>query len=186
MHTSYFRVLNGNYYFYLLGKDGEPILNKRIIVDIYNSFLTQPVKFDLKTDNEGKVCLGNISEYTEIEKITCTESYSCSSSIQIKNRVNNLARTLPSKFTILEGEDLILPSYTPNSVITRELYSLYKYQKENFGNIKTSNILSECFDNISADKESEYRLVISDLKYGYYKFVYYETEKIREVEIEVC
>jgi hypothetical protein len=62
-YDCYFRKFKGEYYYYLLGKNGEPITGATISFTFeHNVFNIKPKDLMLDTDQDGKINLGHLSD----------------------------------------------------------------------------------------------------------------------------
>ena len=66
-YESYFRKLKGNYYYYILGKNGEPLSDINVSFTFYHSFYaTKEVSVTLNSDDDGKINLGPLKDIRSV------------------------------------------------------------------------------------------------------------------------
>ena len=157
---NYLRRINGEYYFYLLGKSGEPIANADIDSISLGSIVADEKIYreEFKTDKEGKVKLGKLDEivYVDISGNKGNKNFSSRYNLPYQNEMF----FYPNDIHILEGEDIKLPF--PHSMFNSGWLSLIKYQN----NVENIHSL---FDSIEYHKKDGFEfgeILINNLEAG--------------------
>lgn len=168
---------NNNSYLQVLGKNGEPkqkIYLKIISTHILNCF-TLP-EINLTTDDNGIVCLGNISDYCSNISVSFFyygDSITKKFDLQFKENYN-----YPEKLDLLENEEIQLPlkrSTFPTENHTLDFYvALLKHNKNDRNNIiadlsKDSSFLDYKPYQDSTDNSG--KIIIKNLTAGNYKLL---------------
>ncbi|CDW90653.1 UNKNOWN [Stylonychia lemnae] len=161
MIDAYLRKENGEYFIYVLGKNGEP--KPKVSVNLMMMSLVLMKRgernFTLITDANGVIKLGHLKKIMLIEM--SISAYGITKMIFINNLTQNL--TYPSRVDTVEGEDLEFP------VLFK------KKARKNFSLLKRSectSILEDYFDKtefISQNGEKDYNLIkLKNLPDGQY------------------
>lgn len=124
-----------------------------------------------ETDSEGKVKLGDLEKYDQIEQVRVSRE-ACGSwfNLCLTKQLNSIGSEINKSFTIVEGEDLLLPTNIDNQRIEPKLYNIQKYKSDG----KTFEKLA--FEKIKPDPDSPYRLLLSGLDHGFYRFTYFNLD----------
>ena len=154
---SYLRKYNGEYYFYLLGKAGEPIPNAEIEKLYLKSLVMDSKTYEdeFATDKKGMIKLGSLKEIVYLEINGSKNGKSFYSSWNLPHEEETFF--YQNNLDYLEGEDVILPFphdmfnsgcvsvlkfNQNNSIISNHFYSIEYQRKEGhaFGNIILKNL----------------------------------------------
>lgn len=161
-YDDYLRKLNGEYYYYLLGKNGEPIEGASIYVNLSHALQTAAIISGTAiTDEEGKVNLGALENITRIDiSLNQTNMLLYRSEWTLPQKSESVV--YPSSLNILEDEVIEIPF--PGGKFNSNTFALTRYNSQ-------GNIIEELFDKASLEKDEEfgcYNVAIRDLEFGHY------------------
>jgi len=157
---TYLRRINGEYYFYVLGKAGEPIVNAEI-----EKLELTPLVSDKKvyieefaTDRDGKVKLGTLKEIVRINisGFKNDKRFNFTWNLPYENE----SFQFPYSLHFLEGEEIILPypheMFNSGNISLMKVNSLTKPIKNLFGSIEYKRKEGHEYGDI----------ILRDLEYG--------------------
>ena len=160
---AYLRRYKGDYYYYALGKNGEPLRNVLVKFKILHSVHTSVnASFSLSTNFEGKVDLGPLTEVAQIISSFPSEYGNCSRSWNIK-QLEEL-HNYPNSIEVLEDEQIEIP--VDWKVLSPSNFSLYKVWAGSM------NTIENWYDKLSLNWEDDQisgTLSINGLSKGVYK-----------------
>ena len=155
---------------YLLGKNGEPKANVPISFLFRNKFSPNQIHQKLQTDKEGKVSLGKLEEITRVE--ATISQHGDIVSFQRQWNVNNLKTiNYPSHIRICEGDQVVLPLL--HNELNRHKFSFCE-------ELEDGTILHNLLSYLKIDKR---KLVISDLKEGFYKLFLKDIDQVISITV---
>jgi hypothetical protein len=165
------RFTNGNYFLHLLGKNGEPLPGKVMVINTRSRYLVhahQPAT-ELKTDQNGVINLGPLVGITAIDA-----SFQNSGLDRMTWTLDNEKDTIhiQNSYQICLGEDLVLPSL--NKKLSKATHHLCQYTSKGF------SLMSDAFD---CAKESGSSFVLTFNKPGLYIFKYLELDINVEITV---
>lgn len=182
-YNTYLKQSREGYTVQFLGMNGEPYPDYNVIVAATSRFGSiSGVNFniELKTDNNGEVHLGKLENITRIT-VSLRNSpgtrtpTSKSFILQHSERLNSL----PCEFSIVEGEDLLLPAANleNSGEFNSQNYSLVKMDTANtfiIGDFR------QCIHN-----DNNQMITLSDLKEGNYSLRYLNEHAQKVINITV-
>jgi hypothetical protein len=105
----YLRRINGEYFFFLYDKAGEPIKSAEIDTITINSLVSGSKTYsdEFETDKEGKIKLGSLEEvcWITISGKKEDKSFSCNYNLPYENE----SYYFPYEMQYLEGEEILIP-----------------------------------------------------------------------------
>ena len=107
-YDCYLRRYKGDYYFYVLGKNGEPLSDVNVNCTFYHRLITnKQALVSLTTDDDGKFKLGPLNDISSVN----TNFSGPNGNISETYNINTLSEQvcLPDKLNILEDEEVELP-----------------------------------------------------------------------------
>ncbi|CAI2372903.1 unnamed protein product [Moneuplotes crassus] len=175
---SHLRKYKGEYYFYLLGKAGEPVPNAEIeLIQIKTMVTDNKIYYDeFVTDKDGCIKLGNLKEVVNI-RITGNKN---NVSFQRDWNLPYLDEKFyyPDTLDYLEGEDILLPY--PHDMFNSGCIVVAKVDRQNGSAIKN------CFDSIEYQRKEGHDfgdILIKGLEPGKYVVGFKKLEK--EIQLSV-
>lgn len=169
-YEDYLRKLNGEYHYYVLGKNGEPIEGLSINVNLTHALQSSTtINGTAITDKDGKVNLGALEDITRISVaiggasgfIGTNAYFNGNSEWVIPQKAETVV--YPGSINILEDEVIEIPF--SGSVFNSNTFSLTRYNSQ-------GKIIEELFDKASLEKDEDfgcYSVAIRDLEFGHYK-----------------
>jgi hypothetical protein len=159
-YDGYFRRINGDYYFFLLGKAGEPIANADIDRIELTPLVADKLVFmeEFATDKEGKIKLGPLKEIISINISGSKNEKSFNSNWHLP--IENEKFFYPLSLHCLEGEDISLPY--PHDMFNSGCISLMKTDS-------IDNPISNLFDSIVYQRKEGHEIgdvIFRDLEPG--------------------
>lgn len=174
---TYLRRINNEYYFYLLGKSGEPVVGADIDRIKLQGLITGSKEYneEFSTDKDGKVKLGNLGDicFIEISGKKDEKSFSTIYNLPYENEIIHY----PYEIVYLEGEEIILPY--PHKMFNSGNISLLRFDSN-------SNAIKNHFDNIvfqSKDGHEYGDICLKDLEAGRYTLNFKKTCKTITINI---
>lgn len=168
-YDCYLRKYKGEYYFYVLGKNGEALADVSVMFTFSHQIYTQRQEtVSLNTDHEGKINLGLLIDITRVNaSFNGPNGYS---NHDYKIESNKERVSLPGALNILEDEQIELP-FICSSEFSEQTCSLIRYADNTVTNQHSNRSLSNCFSKINYSHEDGYqygKICISGLERGYY------------------
>lgn len=161
-YEDYLRKYKGDYYYYVLGKNGEPIEDLSVNVSLTHALMqNNPSSLNSTTDEEGKINIGQCHDIVKIAtNFQGTTGY-CSSEWKIPQKVETW--TYPKSINVLEDEPIEIPF--PATSLTEDNFSLIRYNSD-------GKVIENLFSKASFEEDKEFntsQAVINDLQFGHYK-----------------
>lgn len=164
-YESHLRKQEGKYYFFVLGKNGEPISNVDVLFGFVHCIYTSPNKqIQLTTNDMGMIDLGTLDGIKTVNSqiyLTTTPHYG-NWHLSYTNQNN----TFPDKIETLEGEEIEFPfiKAISESIFSRDTFSLIRV---NFNDKVIANLFDKA-KYIPPKLGSPGLVKISGLEPGYY------------------
>ncbi|KAL4493494.1 hypothetical protein ABPG72_007502 [Tetrahymena utriculariae] len=133
-YASFFLQNVDQYYMLVLGKNGEPIPNFKVSINLYHKYLNLDNNIKLQTNEEGRISLGKLNNVISIyvvseqakNNLTITKKWNLE-----RNYIRGI-ESLPHIFQIKEGNKVEIPLICEkNSVIDRNEFILLKIVDKN-------------------------------------------------------
>ena len=176
-YESYLRKLRGNYYFYVLGKNGEPLSDISINFTLTHKYITSQTEVvSLSTDADGKVNLGSLTDINTVSTYFNGSNGDCYSTYTINNLTERVS--LPDSLNILEDEEIQLP-YVSNIEFSQNSVSLVRYSS-------SYKVIENWFSKVSfaQDKGYQYgKITIAGLERGHYRLHYISTGETVQIRV---
>ena len=161
-YEDYLRKYKGDYYYYVLGKNGEPIEDLNVNIGLTHALMSNnPSSISSITDEEGKV---NIGQCIDIIKVSTnfqgTQGY-WSSEWKLPQKVETCC--YPSTINVLEDEPIEIPF--PCTSLTQDNFSLVRYNSD-------GKVIENLYSKATFEEDKEFNtslVVINDLQFGHYK-----------------
>jgi hypothetical protein len=161
------------YFVQIIGKNGEPKENIEVVFNLTHKFLVQLFSSKLSTNSEGKIILGKLDNYKEINIVYEYATQNFNENYYIDQtphyQINN-------EYEVIEGYEILLPieSNTFNINNYDLIYNRFGYKIENHLN-NQENYELFILNNGSFEKtgKSHYNLKLKNLKAGEYHLFYY-------------
>jgi hypothetical protein len=165
-YECYLRKLKDDYYFYVLGKNGEPLSNVNVSITFsHRIFTNRSSTAALHTDDDGKIKLGPLSNITSINTNVRGPTGNTSSNFTLNDTTESVC--LPYNLNILEDEEIQLP-FICNHEFSQSTVNLVRYTS-------SYKVIENCFNKIKFTHEKGYqygKLNISGLQRGHYTLSY--------------
>lgn len=182
-YNTYLKQSKEGYTVQFLGMNGEPYQDYNITINAtsrYGSITGMQVNSELKTDENGEIHLGKLENVTRLQVTVknspgTTRPSSKSFILQHCERLNSL----PSEFSIVEGEDLLLPASNLENPTEFDPihYSLVKMDSTKsfiIGDYRT------CIKN-----DNNQMISLSELKEGHYRLRFLNEHQQKVINITV-
>jgi hypothetical protein len=175
-YEDYLRKIDGEYYYYVLGKNGEPIPDLSVNISLTHAlYPTGSSSGTSVTDEEGKICIGK-----------CKDVIKISANFEGSQGYSNCEWTLPQKketcayphsINVLEDESIEIPF--PSEELSNRSLLLLKHNSQ-------GKIIENRLKNAKVETDEEFgsrNLVISDLEFGHYTLELKETGTVIEIAV---
>ena len=185
-YENYLRKIKDSYYFYILGKNGEPLSDINVAFNFYHKFYTWHTEsVTLQTDDDGKIKLGPLTDILTLISNFTGPNGSCSGQFTINNLTEKV--NIPDSLNILEDEEIELPfvwekEFSSSTVALVRLSSSGKVIEYLFEKIKFSHDKGYQYGKISINglERGHYRLYFlvdgQTISIRVHKGVYWETD----------
>jgi hypothetical protein len=158
--TCHLNKNSNGYYIQIVGKNGEPIPNRQVLVQFFKSFGNFNFTKELYTDADGISVIGHLEEMKMIQ-VRSNSGHFNTRTFLLNNYTNRTSVT--QSYNICEGEQLVVPSMGLS--LSRRNFELVQYGSVN------RTLLKNCFEDITEEKENS-QLVLNNLTPGSYEFTY--------------
>jgi hypothetical protein len=162
-YESYLRKQKDDYYFYLLGKNGEPLFDAPVVFTFDHRIYSHISKsVTLNTDEDGKVNLGPLKDIRNVSTNFNGPNGTVSHYYTLQEFTENVC--LPGNLNILEDESVSLP-FISSQEFSKDTVELIRYSSSH-------KVIENCFDKISFSHEEGYqygKITISGLERGHYQ-----------------
>ena len=177
----YLRKIGGDYFIYVLGRNGEPQVKTDINVNAFHKDFDNGNHTNLKTDKEGKVGLGSLKDIKNITANCTNGGQSINEKWTILNQ-NKDTWTGASDIHIIEGESISLPvNFDDSKGLLPSEVSL--------GHYRNSNIIQDMFSRVVLTKApcSHYHMLsLEGLEEGEYVLeTKFNANEFRKIDITV-
>ena len=161
-YEDYLRKINGEYYYYVLGKNGEPIEDISCNVNLTHMLqLSKPAMITSVTDEEGKICLGALKNIVKLNINFQGSQGSSNSDWVLPPKVETVS--YPSSINVLEDEAIEIPF--PSEKLSENTFSLIRYNSQ-------GKVIDNRYEHATLEVDDEFHtsiLSIRDLEFGHYK-----------------
>jgi hypothetical protein len=155
----YLQKTSRGYSLILLGKNGEPLAEKVMLIKFFSRFISnQPVSTELKTDARGLISLGQLQDVSSIE---VNFSNSGMDVCRWELDDNKEEMHIQASYHICQGEELLLPSL--GSSPSRQLHQLTQHSSYD------KRLLNDAFNSFSKQGDN---FVFKFAAPGLYIFTY--------------
>ena len=147
-YESYLRKLRGNYYFYVLGKNGEPLSDISVNFTLTHKYITSQTEVaSLSTDADGKVNLWSLTNINTVSTYFNGSNGDCYSTYTINNLTERVS--LPDSLNIFKDEEIQLP-YVSSIEFSQNSVSLVRY-------ISSYKVIENWFSKVSFAQDKGYQ-----------------------------
>jgi hypothetical protein len=164
-------VQGHSYFYYALGKNGEPLKNVSVNFSFNHAIHPNHVSSTLFTDTEGKIELGPLEDIYEVSSNFTSAYGACSRSWNIPYLKEMI--DYPESIEVLEDEPIEIP--VPSDLLSASEISLIKYSEN-------GQTIQNMHNHMELDKKASHgfgTLLITDLEKGQYML------SIRKLNIEL-
>ncbi|CAI2378280.1 unnamed protein product [Moneuplotes crassus] len=175
-YDAYLRKFKGSYYYYLLGKNGEPLVDSSVNLSFNHNLVPNSTSTILNTDKDGKIKLGPLKDITYVSTDFNGPNGSCSNSFNILNYSEKVV--LPRTRNILVDERIDFP-FICSRDFSEDTVTLVRKSRE-------GRTIENCFNKISYSKKDGYQygeISISGLERGHYELAFTATGDFIEITV---
>ena len=183
-YDCHLRKVKGEYLFYVLGKNGEPLKYVNVALTLYHRYFQQnTADVTLTTDEEGKCTLGELKDILNINATFNGPNGVTSHFYEIDSLKEKVS--LPGNLNILEDEEINLP-FICGHEFSETTCSLIRYVESPITNPTNNRTLSNCFKKIKytdGDGHQYGKINISELERGHYQLRYIITGQTISIRV---
>jgi hypothetical protein len=183
-YDCHLRKFKNEYFYYVLGKNGEPLADVNVLFNLNHSIYSQNYgNITLVTDDEGKINLGALEDISHFTANFNGPNGSCVGNYTIDCHKEKVS--LPGALNVLEDEDIELP-FVCNKEFSSLTCSLIRYAEDTVTNPYNNRTLSNCFSQIKFSHEKGYqygKITISGLERGYYQLTFNTTKQTIAIRV---
>ncbi|EAS03079.2 hypothetical protein TTHERM_00444610 (macronuclear) [Tetrahymena thermophila SB210] len=172
--ASFFLQNVDQYYILVLGKNGEPIPNFKVSINLQHKYFNTDNNIKLQTNEEGRIGLGKLNNVISLQVASelTKNNLTISKKWNLERNYIRGIESLPHIFQIKEGNNVEIPLLCEqNTVIDRNEFILLKIVDKN-QNLQQliANCLLNCISNETnkVEKTTKNTLLIKNLSSGLY------------------
>ena len=126
-YDGYLRKMKDIYYYYLLGKNGEPLVDSPVSFTFSHMiYFNKMHSTSFNTDHEGKIRLGPLKNISTVSPTFNGPNGTISDTYQISTFTESVS--LPSSLNIVEDEEIVLP-FISNYEFSEDSVCLIRYSR---------------------------------------------------------